>query len=65
MEVEGQLMAEQLSHSIDRQKGMSRNFGLLVVSVVKCLSIICSTRDGAWPFLRSLRPASGGEGESH
>ena len=64
MEAEGQSMAEQLSRSADRQEGMSRNFALLVVSIVKCLPIICSTRDGARPFPGSLRPASGGEGES-
>ena len=64
MEVEGQSMAKQLSHSTNRQKGMSRNFALLVVSIVKCLPIICSTGDRAWPFLGSLWPASGGKGES-
>jgi len=64
MEAEVPSMAEQLSHSIDRLKGMSRNFALLVVSVVKCLLIICSTGDRAWPFLGSLRLASRGEGES-
>ena len=48
-------MVEQLSHSADRQKGMSHNFALLVVSVVKCLPIICSTRDGTRPFPGSLR----------
>ena len=57
-------MAKQLSHSPDRQKGMSRNFALLVVGIVKCLPIICSTGDRTWPFLGSLRPASGGEGEA-
>ena len=61
---EGQSIAEQLSHSANRQKGMSRNFALLVVSVVKCLPIICSTGDGAWPFLGSHQPTSRGEGES-
>ena len=69
MEAEGQSMAEQLSHSPDQQKGMSHNFALQVVSVVKCLPIICSTRDEARPFLGSLWPASGGKaenrGESH
>ena len=64
MEAEGQSMAEQLSRSTDRQKGMSRNFALLVVSVVKCLPIICSTRDGARPFPGSLQLALGDEGES-
>ena len=64
MEAEGQSMAEQLSHSTDRQKGMSHNFALLVVSVMECLPIICSTGDGARPFLRSLWLASRGEGES-
>ena len=57
-------MVEQLSRSPDRQKGMSRNFALLVVMVVKCLPIICSTGDVAQPFPGSLRPASGGEGEN-
>ena len=64
MEAEGQSMAEQLSRSTDWQKGMSHNFALLVVSIVKYLLIICSTGDGARPFLGSLQPASGGEGES-
>ena len=64
MEVEGQSMAEQLSHSTDRQKGMSHNFALLVVSVVKCLPVTCSIGDGASPFSGSLWPAFGGEGES-
>ena len=64
MEAEGQSMAKQLSHSADRQKGMSCNFALLVVSVVKCLPIICSTGDGARLFLGSLRPTSRGEEEN-
>ena len=64
MEAEGQSIAEQPSHSTDRQKGMSHNFALLVVSIGKCLPITCSTGDGARPFLGSLRPTSGGEGES-
>ena len=64
MEVESQSMAEQLSRSTDRQKGMSHNFALLVVSIVKCLPITCSTGDGARPFLGGLQPALGGEGES-
>ena len=64
IEVEGQSMAKQLSHSTNRQKGMSRNFALLVVSIVKCLLIICNTGDGARPFLGSPRLASGGKGES-
>ena len=64
MEAEGQSMAEQLSRSADRQKGMSHNFALLVVRVVKCLPIICSTGDGARPFPGSLRPASGDGGEN-
>ena len=64
MEAEGQSMAEQLSRSADRQEGMSRNFALLVVSIVKCLPIICNTGDAARPFLGSLWPTSGGEGEN-
>ena len=63
MEVEGQSMAEQLSHSTDQQKGRFWNFALLVFSIVRCLTVIRSTRDGAQPFPGGLRPASGGEGE--
>ena len=64
MEVEGQSMAEQLSRSTDWQKGRSQNFALLVFSIVRRLTIIHSSRDGSWPFLGGLRPASGGEGKS-
>ena len=55
-------MDEQLSRSTDQQKGMSHNFALLVVSVVKCLPIICSTGDGAWPFLGGHDATNYGEG---
>ena len=54
MEMEGQLMAEQLSRSTDRQKGMSQNFALLVFSIMRCLTIIHSIGDGARPFLGGL-----------
>ena len=64
MEVEGQSMAEQLSHSTDQQKGRFWNFALLVFSIMRCLTIIHSTGDGARPFPGDLRPALGGEGES-
>ena len=64
MEVESQSMAEQLSHSTDRQKGRCRNFALVVVSIVRHLTIIHSTRDGAQPIPRGLRLDLGGEEES-
>ena len=64
IEVEGQSMAEQLSRSTNRQKGRSQNFALLVFSIVRCLTVIRSTRDGAQPFPGGLRLASRGEGES-
>ena len=64
MEVEGQSMAEQLSHSTDRQKGRFWNFALLVFSIVRCLTVIHSTGDGARPFPGGLLPNSIGEGES-
>ena len=63
MEVKGQSMAEQLIRSTNRHKGRSQNFALLVFSIVRCLTVIRSTRDGAQPFPGGLRPASGGEGE--
>ena len=64
MEGEGQSMAEQLGHSTDREKGLAHNFALLLFSVVTCLSVMCSFRDGAHPVLGSHQPTSGGEGES-
>ena len=64
MEVEGQSMAEQLSHSTDRQKGRSQNFALVVFSIVRCLTIIRNTRDRARPFPGGLRQGLGGKGES-
>ena len=64
MEVEGQLMAEQLSRSTDRQKGMSQNFALLVFSVVRHLVVMCSAGDGARPLPGSHWPALEGKGES-
>ena len=63
MEVESQSMAEQLSRSTDRQKGRSRNYALLVFNIVRRLTVIHITRDGARPFLGGLRLASRGEGE--
>jgi len=64
MEVKGQSMVKQLSHSTDQQNGSSRNFTLLVFSIVRRLTVIHSTRDGAQPFPGGLRPALGDEGES-
>ena len=64
MEVESQSMAEQLNRSTDRQKGRSRNYALLVFNIVRRLTVIHITRDGARPFLGGLQLASGGEGES-
>ena len=64
MEVESQLMAKQLNRSTNQHKGRSWNFALLVFSIVRCLTVIHSTRDGARPFLGGLQLASGGEGES-
>ena len=64
MEVESQSMAEQLSHSTDRQKGRSRNFTLVVFSIVRHLTVMHSTGDGAQPFLGGLWPDSGGKGEN-
>ena len=64
MEVESQSMDEQHRHSTDRQKGKSQNFALVVFSIVRHLTIIHSTGDGAQPFPRGLRLDSGGEGES-
>ena len=57
-------MAKQLSRSTDRQKGRSRNFALVVFSILRHLTVIHSTRDGAQPFPRGLWLDSGGEGES-
>ena len=64
MEGEGQSMAEQLGHSADREKGLARNFALLLFSAMTCLSDVRSIRDGARPVSGSRQPASGGEGES-
>ena len=64
MEVKGQSMAEQLSRSTNRHKGRSQNFALLVFSIVRRLTIIHSTGDGARPFPGGLRPALGGEGKT-
>ena len=64
MEVEGQSMAKQLSRSTYRLKGRPWNFAFLVFSIVRCLTVIHSTGDGARPFPGDLRPALGGEGES-
>ena len=64
MEDEGQSMAEQLGHSADWEKGLARNFVLLLFSAVTCLSIVHSIRDGAQLVLGSCRPVFGGEGES-
>ena len=57
-------MAKQLSRSTDRQKGRSRNFALVGFSILRHLTVIHSTRDGAQPFPRGLWLDSGGEGES-
>jgi hypothetical protein len=62
MEVESQLLAEQLSHCIDQQKGMELNLVLLMLSVVRCLAMMCSARDGARPFLESHHAIDYGEG---
>ena len=64
MEVESQSMAERLSRSTDRQKGRSQNFTLVVFSIVKHLTVVHSTGDGARPFPGGLLPNSIGEGES-
>ena len=64
MESEGQSMAKQLGSSADREKGLTRNFALLLFSVVTCLFVVRNIRDGAWPILGSHQPASGGEGEN-
>ena len=64
MEDEGQSMAKQLGRSVDWEKGLTENFALLLFSVVTCLSIVHSIRDGARPILGSHQLASGGEGES-
>ena len=50
MEVENQSLAKQLSHSTDQQKGMTLDLALLMLSVVKCLPVVCSPRDGSQPF---------------
>ena len=64
MEDEGQSMAKQLGRSVDWEKGLTENFALLLFSVVTCLSIVHSIRDGARPILGSHQPAYGGQGES-
>ena len=64
LEKERQWRAEQLSRSTDRQKGRAQNFALLVFNIVRRLTIIHSTGDGARPFLGGLQQALGGEGES-
>ena len=64
MEAEGQLMTKQLGRSTDWEKVLAQNFALLLFSVVTCLSIVHSIRDGARPILGSHQLASGGEGES-
>ena len=64
MEVESQSMAEQLSHSTDRQKGRSWNFALVVFNIMRHPTFIHNTRDRARPFLGGLQPSSGGKGES-
>ena len=47
MEAEGQLMAEHLGCSADQEKGLARNFALLLFSVVTRLSVVCNIGDGA------------------
>ena len=64
MEAKGQPMVEQLGHSADWEKGLARNFALLLFSAVTCLSVVRSIGDGAHPIPGSHQPASGGEGES-
>ena len=51
MEAESQSLAEQLSHSTDQQKGMILDLVLLMLSVVRCLAMMCSAGYGAQPFL--------------
>ena len=64
MEAEGQSMGEQLGRSANREKGLAQNFALVLFSVVTCLSVVRSIRDGAQPVLGSHQLASGGKGES-
>ena len=47
MEAKGQSMAEQLGLSADQEKGLARNFALLLFSVVTRLSVVCNIGDGA------------------
>ena len=56
MEAKKQTLAEQLSHRTNQQKGMTLNLALLMLSVVKCLPMVCSPGDGARPFPRDHRP---------
>ena len=64
MEAAGQSMDEQLGHSADREKGLARNFALLLFSAVTCLSVVRIIGDGARPVLGSYQLASRGKGES-
>ena len=50
MEAENQTLVEQLSYSADQQKGMIFNLVLLMLNIVRCLAMICSNGNGAWPF---------------
>ena len=62
MEVENQTLVEQLSYSADQQEGMIFNLVLLMLSVVRYLSMICSVGNGTWPFLGGHSAADCGEG---
>ena len=62
MEAENQTLAEQLSRSADQQKGMIFNLVLLMLSVVRCLAVICNVGNGGQPFLRGHRAADYGKG---
>ena len=57
LEVENKSLVEQCSRGNDLQKGMSLNLALFIISVVRCLPVMCSPGDGPCPFSGSCRPA--------
>ena len=62
LEVESQSLREQLGHSGDQQKGKTLGLALLVLSVLRCLTMMYNARDGARPFPREHQVAHCGKG---
>jgi hypothetical protein len=67
IEAESKSLAEQLNCNTDQQKGMILDLIFLRLNVVRHLSMMCSARDGARPFLGGCNATDcrkgGGRGE--